>query len=187
LRGNDEADPPHTSTAVPGRKGITAPTLWRRSLPSAAGERNGTQGHARDRLDILEIRADDRSIYFDVTHEAARTRADGSPETSPAEVMVRLNNCDSPSVPAQGTVVRDQAMPTTVMVALADLPDGELELTVRAFGSESNSFFRKEGRQLRVLAYDEREGYLRLEADPKRGFRAGSGIVQRPCPEDLVP
>lgn len=178
---NQDITPPTTTaaTATPERKGLDAALVWRPSLdPRRAKHATCSMTYAQ--LLPGEVRADSNWLYIDVTHKGAGPEAT-HPGTSP-EVELLLDQCPARAPRASGSVWRDWATPSTVTIALTELPDGELDLLVRAFGSEFVLPLKKEGQRVSYLRLDQRKGYSYRPGDPARGIPPEVGLEDPACP-----
>jgi hypothetical protein len=149
------------------RKGLDAPVVWHASRASStespAAEECLACGMDRDRLSVTEVRADSNWLYLDVTHKAV----DQSPDHSATAPIVRLraNGCAVAAPQLSGSVWRNWDAPSTLVIGLSNLPDGELDMTVTAFGVGRTIALKKSGKAVVPLATEQRAGYRVHPAD----------------------
>jgi hypothetical protein len=139
---------------------------------------------ADSNLLVTEVRADQNWLYLDVVHEQALPAA-----THPAvaaTLYMRLDGCPARPPRVSGSVWQDWEAPSTLTIALADLPDGELDLSLRAFGSEYAVPLRKAGKAVSHLRGEDRAGVVIFAADPLRGIPAAISYLDRECDEEVV-
>jgi hypothetical protein len=97
-----------------------------------------------NRLDVLEVRSDRRRLHMDVAHTEARPSSYDA--EMPMQMYLRVDGCPIEPPPIHGMVHRSsKAPPSTVTIELADLPDGELDLSLRAFESARTVSLLKRG------------------------------------------
>ena len=166
--------PPAGSTAVdnaamPKRAGLDAPVVWhtpsqRRSGSSSEIPYLVTLGQ----LLLIEVRADANRLYIDVVHEAASPVAN-HPAAAPT-VMLRANGCRVAPPSVSGSVWLDSPTPSTLTISLSSLPDGEIDLTLKAFDVELPVPLKKSGATMTWLQNNQRAGYRMTLGDPARGI-----------------
>jgi hypothetical protein len=167
----------------PERKGLDAPVVWplKRRPPDP---QVGCVDQDGDRLTVVEARADGTSLYLDLVHRSATTptayRAVG------VTVDLLLDQCPAPPPRVSGQVWEAWPSPSTVAIPLSDLPDGELDLTVRAFGQERTISLRKTGKDLTDLPLEARKAYSYLPGDPTRNIESTVGLEDPVCAKQEV-
>lgn len=170
-------------TPRPERRGVDAPVVWR-SPP------NGRPPGAACTTDsehfyVTEVRASADQVYVDVMYESANSRR-GAPAAKATVTSLLLDGCPATAPPVDGWVWRDAMGPTTLSIALADLPDGELDLTLDAFGVERAVPLRKQRGAISRLRLEDRAGYYYVPGDPARGIAPTVGLEDPTCPTKEV-
>lgn len=156
---------PRVGAVRAAHAGAVATVVWRAQPRARAVGEDCTLGAKLDRLEVAEVRYDDALLYFDVFYSEARPSATGGEES--AILYLRVDGCPVTAPQVQGLVSRESdAIPSTLTIALADLPDGELDLSLRAFGSERVVSLRKTGKTVTELRDEDRAGFVRLPANP---------------------
>jgi hypothetical protein len=182
------AHPPQATSAdprpTPERLGLGAKVVWTAPAP-AADDGSDCVGSAVDELVVSEVRADRNRLYIDAHHQAAE-RSERHPEGLPVAAM-RVDGCAARAPRMNGRLWRGWQSPSTLTVALADLPDGEIDLTVQAFDVSASLALRKAGNVITELPLEERSNYMKIDADPARGIPAVAALIARDCKGEASP
>jgi hypothetical protein len=114
---------------------------------------------------VSEVRADSERLYVDLAHYAAT--AERTHPNAPGKLSSMLRDGCPVRVPrVSGAIYRDWWQPSTWTVALAELPDGDLDLTFAAFGTVRLLPLRKQGKSITPLRDRDRKGAVILPAIP---------------------
>jgi hypothetical protein len=170
---------------VPERRGLGARLVWPTQPAEPPIPDTGCIAQASDRLNITEVRIDTTSLYLDVVHRAATPVTAYRDEAVTAELL--LNMCPAPPPPISGRVWEGWPSPSTVTIALSDLPDGELDLMLRAFGQQRTIPLRKAGARVTYLPIEQRAGYRYQPGDPATGREPSASLDEYHCPGEVVP
>lgn len=169
------------------RAGANAPVIWRPS-GQAAVRPEAELSHSTSRIVLRELRADANWLYIDLIHEEGGDSSDKGHESAPVEISVRANECLVPAPRASGSLPRDWGNPSTLVVSLTSLPEGELVIGARSHGVETTFLLAKEGKAVRSITYDQLSAVRRVPADPANGLP--ESIVYRqesPCANAEAP
>lgn len=166
----------------PERRGVGAAKVW--APPKAPDQGVGCIDADGDRLSITEVRADATSLYLDVVHRAPAPVTGYRAE--PATIELLLNMCAAPAPRVDGRIWQGWPSPSTLTVALADLPDGELDVMVRAFEQQRTIPLLKTGKALSYLPIEKRAGYRFQPGDPKTGREPSASLDEWHCPGEEV-
>lgn len=148
------------------RSGLNAPVVWRR--PPQRLDPSVCSAHSPGQLTVVEVRADYNRLYIDTVHDDADDPEADHPGVGP-DIDLLVDRCPVGSPHVTGSVWKDWSSPSTLTVALSDLPDGELEITLTAFNTATNVFLKKMGTNITDLPKEERTGYALTPGDPARG------------------
>lgn len=175
---------PSAITPRAERKGLDASVVWHLepSMPRAH-EPLGCTMPADQNLLVTEVRADQSWLYLDVVHDEALPPA--SHTGSAASLYMRLDGCPATPPRVTGTLWRDWETPSTLIISLADLPNGELDLSLRAFGAERVVPLRKAGNTVSHLRDEDRAGVV-IFNDPARGIPPAISLPERDCASEEV-
>jgi len=156
-----------------------ATVVYRAAPPRPASP--GLCSHRMDSLTVHEVRTDRNNLYIHVAHVGASPGElhDGIP----AAVELLVNGCPVRAPRANGTVWRDSKSPSTLTVSLDEIPDGQVDVTVHAHGTESTFSVTKEGRSVSELPFDKRNDIKRRPAIPELGLPPVVALRVPVCPE----
>jgi hypothetical protein len=162
-------NPTQVDTPRPVRAGLQAPVIWEPTpaVPVPGGECGMSE--EMDQLSFTQIRADQEWVYLDVEHRSAGPEDEGHPG-APAQMRVSVDGCAYRAPRVSGAVWRGWSTPSTLTLALADLPDGDLTVMASAHGVEAVALLQKQGKTLASLRGDQRKGYRVIPGDPARGI-----------------
>jgi hypothetical protein len=158
-----EASSSAPETPRPERSGLSAPVVWK--APAAAAGPGTVCSPRADRLEVSEVRADADALYVDVAHFAVKGEAT-HPSASGRLAGMQLDGCPVRLPRVKGTLLRDWWQPSTLSVPLADLPDGDVDLTFAAFGAVRVVPLHKRGKDITHLRDRDRKGAVILPAVP---------------------
>jgi hypothetical protein len=163
---------------------VDASVIWRASDDPVPASPDAQCSRRDARIVVKELRADANWLYIDVSHEAASpdTRHDGES----AELLLVADGCPKPPRRVSGSVWRDWADPSTLVTSLSELPDGDLSLTVHAFGAGNSFLINKRGRRVRRITFEEQAGDVDIPA--QAGLPAGFTVNRlRECEGESEP
>lgn len=148
-----------------------AAVIWRASPPQDTG--HGACTASRDRIEITEVRADYAWLYIRARHQMALPGEAGEVHDAVApNVVLVVDGCPITTPNVSGTIARGWDDPTILTLPLAAVPDGEIEITVEAFGRLATVALRKTGKSIAPLPNEERRGFGFLPAEPSLGLEA---------------
>lgn len=157
------------NAATPKRAGLDAPVVWHTPSQRPAGSGSEIPYLVTlDQLLLIEVRADAGWLHIDVVHEAATPSAEHT-VTAPT-VTLRANGCHAAPPALSGSVWLDSPTPSTLTIPLSSLPDGEIDLTLKAFDVELPVPLKKSGTTITWLQNNQRAGYRMSPGDPARGI-----------------
>jgi hypothetical protein len=178
-----KADPSLESARATSRPrlGANAHVVWK---AKERGQPQGMCSRTYDIFEVIEIRSDETALYLDLFHQSANPEKEHTEAVPKVDLLV--DGCPVRQAPtASGAVLRDSETPTTTVLPLSDLPDGDLDLILHAFGSEYVVVLHKNGRQVKRITRKDRKGAQLVPADEKLGIPEAVVVPQQACPEEV--
>jgi hypothetical protein len=169
------------SPASPLRFGLRAAIVLRPNHPLAEPAASTCTFSQIARLRVEEVRADSDRLYLDVKHSGPQLAEDRAPESEVPDVTVRVDRCRDVRPIPTGRVQPNGPFAGTIALSLNELPDGELDFVIRAFGSEEYLTLRKVGIEVTYLALEDRDGFETVPAYPELGLPAAAGLREPDC------
>jgi hypothetical protein len=153
-------------------------TIWTRPARAATGGAGTPRGRG---LAFTRLALSKNSFAMMLAVENPLPNDPRAGEAEKPTMTLTVNGCPGPTLPVDGEVLFG-AHASALTLLRAQLPKGDLEITVTAFDSQTTMLMANDDAGLRPITMQELRGYKRTPGDPEKGEPDTFTIEQPECP-----